>query len=438
MSIKSVCRTLPVLLALPLPAVAQLSTTDLSQGVSAAELAQFLVGDGVAVSNVQFTGALVAGGTFTNNGVGIDLTQGVVLSSGCISNIIGPNQLGDASCGNAAAGDAELSVLVDAPTNDAAVLSFDFVPSESNVIFSYVFGSEEYLEFVGSDFNDVFALFVNGSNCALVPGSQDVVAINTVNPGSNSQFFRDNTGGTIDTELDGLTTLLTCTAAVTPGATNTLKLTIADTSDDILDSAILIGAGSLISSDDRNTTQTPSGAVTVGTDVGEIIQVVSLPESAAVEKPADAEFKFRVSTLVDDLPAPGATIELTTQLPESLVEPKTGGAKTVDVESLLVNLCGKVGNDTVCTQLASSEVTVKDGDSIAVDVQDGSAKDADGASDGQVSVDMTVLERKITGGGTTGGTTGGDDNGGGGSFLAMPVLLLGLLLALMRRRPASW
>ncbi len=55
----------------------------------------------------------------------------------------------------------------------------------------YVFASEEYPEYVGSSFNDVMAVFVDGQNCALVPGSQTPVSINTVNPGSNSQYYVD-------------------------------------------------------------------------------------------------------------------------------------------------------------------------------------------------------------------------------------------------------
>ena len=39
--------------------------------------------------------------------------------------------------------------------NDAAVLEFDFIPTSDSISFKYVFGSEEYLEWVNS-FNDAF------------------------------------------------------------------------------------------------------------------------------------------------------------------------------------------------------------------------------------------------------------------------------------------
>ena len=54
-------------------------------------------------------------------------------------------------------------------------------------------------------------------------------------PISNSQFYRNNDiddgGGLLDTEMDGLTTVLTCQASVDAGAVNHMKLAIADTSD---------------------------------------------------------------------------------------------------------------------------------------------------------------------------------------------------------------
>ena len=47
-------------------------------------------------------------------------------------------------------------------TGDAVVLEFDFVPSSDTASFNYVFASEEYLTFVNSSFNDVFAFLISG------------------------------------------------------------------------------------------------------------------------------------------------------------------------------------------------------------------------------------------------------------------------------------
>ena len=120
-----------------------------------------------------------------------------------------------------------------------------------------MFGSEEYNDFVGSNFNDVFAFFVNGVNFALIPGTATPVSINNVNNGNANQgvlgsgpcancaFYVDNATGARNTQLDGFTTVLTFVAPVNPGVSNVLKLAIADTSDSALDSAVFLQAGSL-------------------------------------------------------------------------------------------------------------------------------------------------------------------------------------------------
>jgi hypothetical protein len=59
-------------------------------------------------------------------------------------------------------GDNNLDNVSSADTYDATVLEFDFVPATDNISFNYVFGSEEYLEFVNAGYNDVFAFFISG------------------------------------------------------------------------------------------------------------------------------------------------------------------------------------------------------------------------------------------------------------------------------------
>src|SRR4029079_1518655 len=162
-------------------------------------------------------------------------------------------------------GDADLDALAGATTQDAAVLQFTFVPNESTVSFRYVFGSDEYNEFVYEGFNDVFGFFVNRTHCATLPDPSDPegtlpVSIDTVNggnpdlpeqPASNPGLYRNNDlddgGGAIDTELDGLTVVLTCTATVDPGVENQAKLAIADVGDGNYDSAVFLETGSFSS-----------------------------------------------------------------------------------------------------------------------------------------------------------------------------------------------
>ncbi len=259
----------PAALFTTAPAGAAITTEDLTTGATAAQLAQSLAGDGVTVSNVSYTGADTAAGRFVGGTPSIGFDGGVVLSSGRVKSttteiscsgdkgVEGPNQCDGNSTSNGTPGDEALTALSGVGTNDAASLQFDFVPTFSTVQFRYVFSSDEYNQFANSSFNDVFAFFVNGTNCATVPGTEGTpVSINTINGGNplgtgaqHPELYRNNEFGTatIDTEADGLTTVLECNASVNPGVANTMRLAIADGSDSNLDSNVFIQAGSLIS-----------------------------------------------------------------------------------------------------------------------------------------------------------------------------------------------
>ena len=242
------------------------TTTNLTV-VTPLQLAQMLAGPGVTVSNVTFVGANVAGGTFTGglaDGLGIE--NGVILSSGNIANAAGPNTNDGVSTTNATPGDADLNTIVGAghTTFDAAVLEFDFVPTASPVSFRYVFSSDEYNEFVGQ-FNDVFAFLIDGVNVALIPSTSTPVAINTVNLTTNPAFYRNNdpsdlgTPTPFGTQFDGFTTVLTATATLTPNVSHHIKLVIADTDDELLDSAVFIEAGSIVAGNTPTPTVTGPG-----------------------------------------------------------------------------------------------------------------------------------------------------------------------------------
>jgi len=69
--------------------------------------------------------------------------------------VVGPNTKDNIGVDNKAAGDTQLDGLAGYPTHDAAVLEFDFVANTDKIQFRYVFASDEYNEYVGSNFNDV-------------------------------------------------------------------------------------------------------------------------------------------------------------------------------------------------------------------------------------------------------------------------------------------
>ncbi|MGB8369562.1 MAG: choice-of-anchor L domain-containing protein [Limisphaerales bacterium] len=262
-----------------------------STNSTAQQLAQLLVPPWVIVTNASYTGAIVARGTFAGgNGCGLPIDNGVILSTGWITNAIGPNDddggnnydgnYGPSNLGQP--GDADLSNLVgNGQTYDAAVLEFDIISTNFFTLqFLYVFASEEYPEWIGP-FNDPMAIFVStnydGTNwinsitndIALVPGTTNMpVSVNTINggcvsgaqnnnggayiPPTNPQYYVDNYGldysaatnaapaPEFNIQYDGMTILLTAQAPITAGVTNHVKIAIADYGDSSYDSAIFV------------------------------------------------------------------------------------------------------------------------------------------------------------------------------------------------------
>ena len=234
-------------------AVPALIVTPLGGAVTPTDLVNSLLGSGVTATNITYTGANSAGGLFTGGTGIVGIESGVILSSGTAADVVGPNDSNSQTTDQGTPGDAGLTALAGVPTHDASILEFDFVPQGANLSFTYVFGSEEYNEFVNSGVNDVFAFFLNGQNVAVLPNTTIPVSIDTVNLTSNSQFYINNArptdpspapGPLLDTQMDGLTVALTVQATVNPGVVNHIKLAIADGGDSILDSNVLIQSGS--------------------------------------------------------------------------------------------------------------------------------------------------------------------------------------------------
>ena len=258
-------------LGTPITLAAGTSTFEDLNTLTADDLADALVGTGVSIvpATVSFTGAPEAAGTFefTGDYDVIGISSGIILSSGNIADVEGPNDDSATTTDFGLAGDADLDALSGYTTYDATILEFDFEvdPGAEKIYFSYVFGSDEYNFYVYTPFNDVFAFYVNGVNYAEVGG--DPVSINTINNGNinypgnppsnpdlyinNDPFHADINGYLVPnedllfTEMDGFTKVLVFEADVNPGETNTMKLAIADASDHILDCWVFIEAGSL-------------------------------------------------------------------------------------------------------------------------------------------------------------------------------------------------
>ena len=250
-------RVLVVLVALSLVLFASnafaLSITNMT---TAANLATALTGSGVSISNVTYAGDTLASGTFTGGVAGgLGIESGVVLTSSHVTPFLNHsnNSTGSYTINNSAgSGNVHLNGVATGSVNDASMLGFDFVSNGDAAYFNYVFGSEEYNEWVGSQYNDVFGFFVAGVttpspfvNVALIPGTSTPVAINNVNNGSYSAYYNDNTGGAFANELDGFTTVLQAqVTGLTAGETYHIDMAVCDVGDSAYDAAVFIQAGS--------------------------------------------------------------------------------------------------------------------------------------------------------------------------------------------------
>jgi gliding motility-associated-like protein len=238
----------------------QLTTT---QTLTPQQLVQtVLLGSGVTASNITYSGSpLQIAQFFATTSSSLGIPTGIFLSSGnastsSINGPQGPNNAPGTTTGFGGNGDNDLDNISVASTEDAAVLEFDFIPTNDSVKFRYCFGSEEYPEFVGS-FNDVFAFLLTGpnplggnytnKNIALVPGTSTPVTINNVNAASNNTWYRSNTGNAIHCEFDGITKVMYALEKVVCGQTYHIKIAIADAADDAYDSGVFLEGGSFSS-----------------------------------------------------------------------------------------------------------------------------------------------------------------------------------------------
>jgi gliding motility-associated-like protein len=249
---------------------AQMSVTPNS---NANQLAQYLAGPGVVISNAVINCPSGGAGFFNGASAGLGISDGVVLTNG-LANEANLGSAFFASNSFAGNGDPDLNAILSPSglvSTDVCVLEFDITVTGDSLIFSYVFGSEEYNGFVCNGYNDVFAFFISGpnpnggnyisQNVALIPGTSTPVSINTVNNGNpngfdpgcqtfNTQYY--NGTPLADVSYEGRTNRLTAEAEVVPCATYHFKLAVGDGSplgfgDDVFDSGVFLEEGSFTS-----------------------------------------------------------------------------------------------------------------------------------------------------------------------------------------------
>ncbi|MCB4809167.1 T9SS type B sorting domain-containing protein [Tamlana sp. 62-3] len=217
----------------------------------------------VVVTNVvggNFGGTDQSFGYFDANNSSFPFANGIVLSTGKLTNVQGPNtSLSDDDATNWT-GDSDLeTILNETNTLNATIIEFEFKSVASQISFNYVFASEEYQENNSStcQYSDLFGFLIKEKNAtyftniALVPNTQTPVKVTTVHPeipnscsAQNESYFGSWNDASAPINFNGQTAVLTAIANTIPNETYHVKLVIADEQNYRYDSAVFLEAGS--------------------------------------------------------------------------------------------------------------------------------------------------------------------------------------------------
>lgn len=222
---------------------------------SAIEMANEIFGDGIVVESATYFGDADSSGIYTNGDTVSPFAtpgdSGVILSTGDavdFTNSDGStntNQATNRSTNTSGInGDDQFDDLANGNTFDASILEVVFTPTGDTITIDFVLTSEEYPEFINSNFNDVVGVWVNGVEASVSIGD-GTASIGNINGGETENIYFDNTSDQFNTEADGFTVTLTFVATVNSGEENTLRIGIADVGDSNFDSNLLIAGGSV-------------------------------------------------------------------------------------------------------------------------------------------------------------------------------------------------
>ena len=219
--------------------------------------------ENLVVTNViggDFNSTEKSFGYFDSNGSSFPLERGLVLSTGKLNNVGGPNDsLSDDDASNWG-GDSDLeTILNESNTLNATILEFNFSVRANQISFNYIFASEEYQENNSStcQYSDLFGFLIrreNGGdyiNIALVPTTETPVKVTTVHSGVtgvcdpiNEAYFGSWNSNSAPINFNGQTAVLTATANIIPDEIYNVKLVIADEQNFRYDSAVFLEASS--------------------------------------------------------------------------------------------------------------------------------------------------------------------------------------------------
>ncbi len=259
------------------------STVECKYGVTAAELAAQIQGVGISITNPKIIhGANTQVGLYSNgSGANLEIDEGIILTGSTVAESFTTNSSGTTSLTPSNSfSDPDLIAIDSKAIYNPVIFTFDVTLDENTrlLLIDYQFASDEYNEFVGTQFNDAFGFFISGGdlnqtyNIARVVDNQTYVTINNINnydtvtvnnvnngvsgtegyynqtyPATNSSYYIDNTPAhnsnnpPINVEYDGLTHKLHATLDnLTPGTTYHFKMAIADTGDSAWDTGVFV------------------------------------------------------------------------------------------------------------------------------------------------------------------------------------------------------
>lgn len=257
--------------------------------VGAMGLAETILGNGVTVVSATYSGGADQAGTFTTGSgasfdpIALGFNTGVVFTTADdINSVAGPNDAAfySTDAPDGVDGDPIFAAMSNGLGSfDAAFLDVVFVPDvppgasagdTGQMTLEIVFGSEDYNDYVYSTFGDAVVVNVNGVNQALVPNGLpiNIDTINdagNLNPNSlesdvandpnpehtsdsyqsaNPSLFVNNSGGMLNTQMNGFTVTIPLTFNVVYGQANTLRVGVADVGDIFLDAWLFVRADS--------------------------------------------------------------------------------------------------------------------------------------------------------------------------------------------------
>ena len=211
---------------------------------------------GIQILSVLYEGAPTAAGLYTGGPLGI--ADGAIFTSGDVRVALPPNLSDEETWLNGLGGDADdlcWSLIPDFEPFDAVRLTIDFelAAGYDGIQFSYIFGSEEYPEYVGDIFNDAMGVFLDydpATDTSLDLKAARNIALDAQGERItiNGPFFSssevivppsDPKDPNQITEYDGTTPLLTSRAPIGPGV-HRIDIVVCDAGDDALDSGLLL------------------------------------------------------------------------------------------------------------------------------------------------------------------------------------------------------